>query len=103
MVDYGDGVCPDDEDNSLHHGGCVNSAYAAHSRHQSIVAIRRALQADAERKRRAEDATIELNNEAKQQNEFLRAQVKSERKWKWVMFAVAVVSIVVNLLVFIRN
>ena len=103
MVDYGGGVCPDDEDNSLHHGGCVNSAYAAHSRHQSIVAIRRALQADAERKRRAEEATIELNNETKQQNEFLRAQVKGERKWKWIMFAVAVVSIMVNLLVFICN
>ena len=75
MVDYGGGVCPDDEDNSLHHGGCVNSAYAAHSRHQSIVTIRRALQADAERKRRAEEATIELNELTKKQNQILREQL----------------------------
>lgn len=53
----------------------MNSAYAAHSRHQSIVAIRRALQADAERKRRAEEATIELNELTKKQNQILREQL----------------------------
>ena len=76
---HGGGICPDFEDNSIHMSG-VNSAYAAHRRHEEIMSLARVLHAKEERTRKAEEATIELNGETKKQNEYLKAQLNEAQK-----------------------
>lgn len=74
-----------------------------------LAEMDRALEKKAERDRKAAEATIELNESTKKQNELLLAQMKKseearvaaekqareERVWKWVMFVIALLSIVV--------
>lgn len=75
----------------------------------SNEALQAAAREEAELKRKADEATIELSGVMKKQNELLLVQLKKseeartaaekqareERVWKWVMFVVALLSIVV--------
>lgn len=87
----------------------LNSAYAVHKHQCRMEALQAAVREKAERERKAAEATIELNSVLKKQNELLLAQLKEsndaraaaekqareERVWKWVMFVITLISIVV--------
>ncbi|MCQ2368770.1 MAG: hypothetical protein MJ109_07170 [Kiritimatiellae bacterium] len=69
----------------------VNSAYALHECLNEQEAKQRIENEKAMRERANVESLSRLVEELTRQNEFLKAQAKSDKKWKWVTTIIAII------------
>lgn len=69
----------------------VNSAYALHECLKEQEAKQRIENEKAMRERANVESLSRLVEELTRQNEFLKAQAKSDKKWNWVATIIAVI------------